>query len=137
MYAQAQSAITYGPVLHPERTVHFWHDLGCYQFVLNDLGSEQAQHFVRENLGPLLETTGSEDHGELLVTLKELLTGDSAQVIAKKLHIHPQTVAFRKKKIEKCLNVDLDSMETRLKLTIATRLLSFMEKNVRMAHLVV
>jgi len=78
----------------------------------------------------------TEDPGELLLTLGALLTGDSAQVVAKKLHIHPQTVAFRKKKIEKCLNVDLNCMETRLKLTIATRLLSFMEKNVRMAHLV-
>ena len=58
-------------------------------------------------------------------------------MIAQKLRVHPQTVAFRKKKIEKNLNVDLDSMETRLKLTIASRLLSFMEKDLRMVHLVV
>ena len=137
MYAQAKAAITYGPILHPERTVHFWQDLGCYQFVLNDIGSEQAQHFVRDNLGPLLDKNSGDDHGELLITLTELLTGDSAQVIAQKLRVHPQTVAFRKQKIEKNLNVDLDSMETRLKLTIASRLLSFMEKDLRMVHLVV
>ena len=35
------------------------------------------------------------------------------------------------------LAADLDAMEIRLKLTIAVRMLSFMEKNSRMAHLVV
>ena len=137
MYEQARAAISYGPILHPERQIHFWHDLGCYQFVLNDLGSERAQSFVQDTLGPLLRDNANGDSGELLQTLRELLTGEPAQVIAKKLHIHPQTVAFRKKKIEKNLCVDLDSMETRLKLTIAARMLSFMEKDARMAHLVV
>jgi len=136
MYTQAQAAITYGPILHPDQSIHCWHDLGCYQFILNDLESEQSRRFVKDALGPLMIENFTEDPGELLLTLGALLTGDSAQVVAKKLHIHPQTVAFRKKKIEKCLNVDLNCMETRLKLTIATRLLSFMEKNVRMAHLV-
>lgn len=136
MYMQARSALTYGPILHPDRLVHYWYDLGCYQFVLNDLGSDQARRFVRDTLGTLLNDTSGEEPGELLLTLRELLTGESAQVVAKKLHVHPQTVAFRKKKIEKNLNIDLNCMETRLKLTIATRLLSFMDKNVRMAHLV-
>ncbi len=137
MYAQAHAAITFGPILHPECSVHYWHDLGFYQFILQDLGSEQAQRFVRDSLGPLLSDHTEEDPGELLLTLKELLSGESAQVIAKKLQIHPQTVAFRKKKIEKSLGADLDSMEVRLRLTIATRMLSFFEKKVRMVHLVV
>ena len=137
MYAQAQAAITYGPLLHPDQQVHFWHELGCFQFILNDLGSDRAQRFVRDNLGPLMRDSVGGESGDLLQTLQELLTGESAQVIAKKLHIHPQTVAFRKKKIEKSLNADLDAMEVRLKLTIAVRMLSFMEKNSRMAHLVV
>ncbi len=137
MYAQAQAAITYGPLLHPDQQVHYWHELGCFQFVLNDLGSERAQRFVRDSLGPLMRDCAGGESSDLLQTLQELLSGESAQVIAKKLHIHPQTVAFRKKKIEKSLNADLDAMEVRLKLTIAIRMLSFTEKNSRMAHLVV
>ena len=137
MYAQAQAAIHYGPLLHPDQQVHFWHELGCFQFVLNDLGSERAQRYVRDCLGPLMRDCVGGESGDLLQTLQELLTGESAQIIAKKLHVHPQTVAFRKKKIEKALGADLDAMEVRLKLTIAVRMLSFMEKNSRMAHLVV
>ena len=134
MYTQAHSAITYGPILHPERAIHAWHDLGCYQFVLSDLGSNQTTQFVRDHLGPLL---AADDHQELLMTLMELLAGGSAQTIAQNLHVHPQTVAFRKKKIEKMLGVDLDLMDNRLVLTIATRLLSFMGKNANLIDLVV
>ncbi len=105
--------------------------------MLNDLGSERAQRFVRDSLGPLARDTIAGEPGELLRTLQELLSGESAQVIAHKLNIHPQTVAFRKKKIERALNVDLDAMEVRLRLTIAVRMLSFMEKNSKMANLVV
>ncbi len=137
MYAQAHATITYGPILHPDRPVHFWHDLGCFQFVLNDLGSDRAQRFVRDSLGSLARDTVAGEPGELLRTLQELLSGESAQVIAHKLNIHPQTVAFRKKKIERALNVDLDAMEVRLRLTIAVRMLSFMERNSKMANLVV
>lgn len=137
MYDQALAAGLYGPLLHPDREVHYWHDLGCYQFVLRDIGSEQSRRFVHDTLGKLLDGSANDDGGELLATLRELLTGDSAQVIARRLGVHPQTVAFRKKKIERCLDVDLDSMEARLRLTIATRLLSFIEKKTRMVHLVV
>jgi len=44
-------------------------------------------------------------------------------VIAKRLHVHKQTIVFRKKKIEDILHVDLDALTTRMNLSIAMKLM--------------
>jgi PAS domain S-box-containing protein len=128
VYEQARLSFLCSPVLYPEKSLHYWEELGCYQFIFNDCSSQQAQEFIAYHLGMLLHPERKGDQSELLVTLKEIITGASAQVIGKRLFVHPQTVVFRKKSLEKIMRVDLDSLKVRMDLSVALQLLSLLKK---------
>ena len=76
----------------------------------------------------LLHPDRKGDQRELIATLKEIISGASAQVIGKRLFVHPQTVVFRKKSLEKIMRVSLDSLKVRMDLSVALQLLSLLEK---------
>ena len=124
LFKQASAALHYGPVLESDKLVYHWRDLGCYQFIVKDLQTELVRQFVQEQLEPMLHAAGTAD---LLATMEALLSGDSFQVIADRLHVHKQTIVFRKKKIEDILHIDLDDPATRMNLSIAMKLLSVMD----------
>ena len=124
LFKQASAALQYGPVLESGKTVYHWHDLGCYQFIVKDLQTGMVRQFVQEQLGAMLHAAGTAD---LLATMEALLSGDSFQVIADRLHVHKQTIVFRKKKIEDVLHIDLDAPATRMNLAIAMKLLSVLD----------
>lgn len=124
LFEQARAALQYGPVLAPGQSVYHWHDLGCFQFIVKDMGSVQVRQFIHEQLGPLLGKNGAVNDEEGLTTLRAIISGDSLQVIANRLFVHKQTVVFRKKKLEDILGVDLDVLETRTNLNVAMKLLS-------------
>jgi PAS domain S-box-containing protein len=128
VYEQARLSFLCSPVLYPEKSLHYWEELGCYQFIFNDCSSQQAQEFIAYHLGMLLHPDRKGDQSELLATLKEVITGASAQVIGKRLFVHPQTVVFRKKNLEKIMGVDLDSLKVRMDLSVALQLLSLLKK---------
>jgi sugar diacid utilization regulator len=123
LFEQACAALQYGPGLAAGRSVYHWHDLGCFQFIVKNLQLGQVKQFVQEHLGPILNAGNAADG---LATLKALLSGDSFQVIANRLHVHKQTIVFRKKKLEDTLKVDLSVPATRTNLFIALKLLSIL-----------
>jgi PAS domain S-box-containing protein len=127
VYDQARLSLLCSPVLYPENLLHYWEELGCYQFIFNDCSSQQARQFINYHLGMLLNPEGKGEQSELLATLKEVITGASAQTIGKRLFVHPQTVVFRKRNLEKMLGVDLDSLKVRMDLSVALKLLSLLE----------
>ncbi len=137
LYEQAYSAFSYGSVIHADRCLHHWDELGFYQFIVKDLSTGMAQQFIQDQLSPLLQLnrTGAKD--ELLDTLREIVSGKSAQVIAERLHIHRQTLVFRKKSLEKILGLDLDSAEVVLNIAIALKMMSMSgrERNAQRAAL--
>lgn len=128
LYEQAYAALSFGPVLNTANRLHHWDDLGFYQFIVKDLHTGMAQQFVEDQLGPLLQMSRSGAREELLDTLREIVSGHSAQTITEQLHIHRQTLVFRKKGLEKILNVDLDSAEVVLNIAIALKMMSMTEK---------
>lgn len=128
VYEQARLSFHCSPVLYPEKVLHYWEELGCYQFIFNDCSSQQAQEFIDYHLGMLLDPERKGDKNELLATLKEVITGASAQTIGKRLFVHPQTVVFRKKNLQKIMGVDLDSLKVRMDLSVAIQLLSLLKK---------
>ncbi|SFL75813.1 PAS domain S-box protein [Pelosinus propionicus] len=127
VYDQARLSLLCSPVLYPENLLHYWEELGCYQFIFNDCSSQQARQFINYHLGALLNPEGKGDQSELLATLKEVITGASAQTIGKRLFVHPQTVVFRKRNLEKMMGVDLDSLQVRMDVSVALKLLSLLE----------
>lgn len=119
LFEQACAALQYGPALAAGRTVYHWHDLGCFQFIVKNIQSGQVRQFIQEHLGPVINGGNAAD---ALATLEALLSGDSFQVIADRLHVHKQTIVFRKKKLEDTLDVDLGEPSTRMNLAIAIKL---------------
>lgn len=126
LYEQAFAALQYGPALDTGRKVHHWHDLGCFQFLVGNLQSAQVKQFIQDHLGLVLNEKRTERRAEDLAMLEAIVSGETFQVIADRFHVHKQTVLFRKKKLEEILGVDLDVMETRMNLSIAIKLLSFL-----------
>ena len=122
MFAQAGAALAYGPVIAPGLAVYHWSDLGCYQFVVNNLQSPQVRQFIEDHLGPILSEKLAEKRAAEMATLEALLSGDTIPAIADRLRMHKQTIAFRKKKLEDKMEVDLDALSTRVNLAMALKI---------------
>jgi len=126
LYEQARAALAYGPTLAPGRAVYRWHDLGYFQLIVKDLQSVQVRQFIEDHLGPVLNEKRQQSRATDVATLEALISGDSLQVIANRLHLHKHTIMLRKKKLEKMLAVDLDVLETRVNLAMALRMRSLL-----------
>ena len=128
LYEQAYAALAFGSVINPASQLHHWDDLGFYQFIVKDLHTGMAQQFIEDQLGGLLQLNRTGTREEMLETLREIVSGHSAQLITEQLHIHRQTLVFRKKGLEKILGVDLDSSEVILNIAIALKMMSMAER---------
>lgn len=122
LYRQALHAAMAGQCQAAEElTVTHYRQAGIFQFIPEALRSEAAEEFIRHNIGKLIDYD-EEKGGNLLQTLEELLSSQSIREIADRLYLHPKTVIFRRKRIEKLLGVDIDTFEVRLTLSIALKL---------------
>ena len=125
LYQQARAAVVFGPATSPDRTLYYWHDLGCYQFVVREIGSAITRQFVEEQIGLLHQVKGEKNQEQLLSTLKEIVAGRSIQEMADKLHVHPKTIYYRRKTLEDILGVHLDSQQTLMNLSVALTIAGF------------
>lgn len=122
LYEQAAAALAFGPFQQPNESVHFWHELGWIRLLAKDIDSPAAQQYIADSLGPLLRMTSQEKRRVMMATLRELLAGRMYDEICERLQVHPQTVRYRKRVIEKLLNVDLGAKETVTNLAVAMKL---------------
>lgn len=127
VYTQAYEAVRVGPVFHPEKYVHYWRDLGVNRLLIEQAKSTAGKAFIQDYLGPLLEKSSSRNE-EWLATLQEILSGDSMNAMAARLHIHPKTLAFRKIRIKRLLQLEIDDPEERLNIAVALKLKQLREK---------
>ena len=119
-YKQARESAILGAFTHPGEFAHYWKKLGAIKLLL-DINDLQAKQFIEDQLGPLLGVEPSQQN-DLLNTLCELLTANSVALMAKRLHIHPKTIAYRRERLEKLLTVDFDDPSMRIDLFVALRL---------------
>ena len=126
VYTQAYEAVRVGPVFHPDKYIHYWCDLGVNRLLIEQAKSTAGMAFIQDYLGPLLGP--SLRNAEWLMTLKEILSGDTMIVIAARLHIHPKTLAFRKIRIKRLLQLEIDDPEERLNIAVALKLKQLREK---------
>ena len=89
--------------------------------LLLDINSFHAKEFINDYLGPLLHLP-SPKKTEMLQTLCELLTTNSVSIIARRLNVHRQTIAYRRECLEKLLNTDFEDPLARTDLLVALRL---------------
>lgn len=124
LYEQAHGALKFGEIFNSGQMVYHWSELGCFQFVIKDFRSSLARQFVQEHLGPIINDSHNGNIAEELTSLEAIISGDSLQVIADRLHVHRQTMVFRKRKIEEKLGEDLDKLVPRTDLAVALKLYS-------------
>jgi PAS domain S-box-containing protein len=127
VYTQAYEAAKVGPVFHSEKYIHYWRDLGVNRLLIEQAKSAAGMAFIQDYLGPLLEKPSSRNE-EWLITLQEILSGDSMNAMAARLHIHPKTLAFRKIRIKRLLQLEIDNPEERLNIAVALKLKQLREK---------
>ncbi len=58
LYQQTRAAVAFGPAIEPGRTLYYWHELGCYQFVAREIDSAITRQFVEEQIGLLYQIKG-------------------------------------------------------------------------------
>ena len=120
-FNHAKSAVTAGRVLAPNEVICHFEDCGVYQVMTSFAATEEADLFIEKNLGPLIaydQLNGT----DLVFTLEKILAGPSIKEVANQIFVHHKTIAFRKQRIEKILNVMLESADTRMLLGTALRL---------------
>ena len=98
-------------------------DLGVYRILDSGEGRPEVRRFVQEWLGELLDYDRTK-RAELVKTLAHYLDcGGNYDLTAKSLQIHRSTLRYRLARIRDITDRDLQDVDTRLNLHLATRVL--------------
>jgi len=101
--------------------VSHYRDLGILQLLAQAGDSENSKEFIRTNIGKIIDYD-REKRSEYLLTLERILESSTLKDAAQELFLHPNTLLFRKRRIEKLLSISLDDFETRVALIAAVKL---------------
>lgn len=129
MYNQARDAAYLGQSQSNETDICHYLDLGVFQILPFVNNREQAETFIRRSLGGLLEYDQRKG-SQLVDTLEKILRSGNLKLVAEQSFVHYKTIVFRKKRIEKILNVSLDDFETKLTLCTALKLKELLQLNI-------
>ena len=104
-----------------DRPLAFEH-LGVYRILLDGGGSRHRHDFVEDALGPLGRYDA--EHGTaLLPTLRAYVAADyNANETARRLYVHPNTLAYRLRTIRRLLGGDPARGDLRLTVELALKL---------------
>jgi sugar diacid utilization regulator len=120
-YAEAKRALRVRLGSSSPSGVTVFEDLGLYRLLTVGDDDVELKQFVREWLGPLLDydSTGRSD---LVTTLWQYLEcGGNYDAAARALLIHRSTLRYRLRRIRELSGQDLNSVDTRLNMHVATR----------------
>jgi sugar diacid utilization regulator len=96
-------------------------DLGVSRLLISAVDARELHRFANRTLGPLLQR--GDRRGELLATLEAYVdAGFNQREAARRSFVHFNTVAYRLRRIEEMLGVNLDDPRARLDLTLALRI---------------
>ncbi len=101
-----------------ERVIHF-NDIGYGKLL--DPHTPVWEAFLHETLEPLLPE--NEKNTMLLNSLEALLEYATIPEAAEALHVHPNTLSYRKRQIETLLKVELQNLHTKTNLLLAIKAL--------------
>jgi purine catabolism regulator len=124
---EATTALTYGRRSGTGRGVHHFSDLGTYQLLMSLAQGPELARFVEYELQALLDHD-AHARGKLLPTLRAyLLHSGRKSETARDLGIQRRTLYARVEKIEAILLRDLESQDTRTRLTLALQGLELLQ----------
>ncbi len=122
---QASYALKIGKQLGGSRTIYDYHDLGVYRLLQYSLSHREVDDLYETYLLPLIEYDAASG-ADLVSTLETFLeSGLNYRATAAKLFVHHNTVRYRIQRIEELCQVNLESSEDRLNLSIALKIMPF------------
>lgn len=127
LYEKANRAVVVAVSINDCWLTHY-DDIGLYEVAFKLLQDKNTWIMVENTVGRLAaydEARGS----DLLLTLECILEHGSLKTVAQELFIHHNTVIWRKRKIEKFLEMYLDKMETKMLLMIYVKIWN-LKKNI-------
>ncbi|MDH6124829.1 helix-turn-helix domain-containing protein [Kitasatospora sp. GP82] len=121
-YDEAARALTVRRRSHDPHGSTNFEELGLYRMMGTGDGEREADRFVHEWLGALLDYD-ARHHTDLVTTLSRYLeSGGSYDATSEILLIHRSTVRYRLQRIREITGHDLSDVEARLNLHVATRI---------------
>jgi len=123
-YRQAWSAVLAAECQgesNPLKGICHYKDIGILQFLARFGKEEAANEFVEETIGKLIEYDQRKEI-KLMSTLEAIVQSNSLQEAANKVCLHPKSVYYRKIRIEKILEKSIDSVDTKVAISIAIKL---------------
>jgi PAS domain S-box-containing protein len=107
----------------PEKIqVFYYRDLGLLKFLINYCEGKYVEEFIDETIGELVKYDQRRGT-DLLNTLEAIIQSFTIQAAAEQTFLHPKSVYYRKRRIEKILGYSLDSMDRRYAIALALNLL--------------
>jgi PucR family transcriptional regulator, purine catabolism regulatory protein len=124
---EAVEALGFGRKAGDRRTVHHFAELGTYQLLVRLAQDPELARFVEAELSPLLEHD-ARSRAKLMPTLRSYLehAGHKAQTV-RALRVQRRTLYARLARIERILGRDLDTQDTRTRLTLAIQALDLLQ----------
>ena len=129
LYDQALTALEWGPINNPGEKIYFWHELGWLRLLARDVNAPETLQFVADHLEPVLGISQPDKRELLLETLRDILSGESVESIARRLHVHPQTIRYRKRVLDDLFGEFITNGETATNLSIALKILSMQQSS--------
>jgi PAS domain S-box-containing protein len=102
--------------------VYYYRDLGLLKFLMNYCEEKYVEEFIDETIGKLIQHDRSRGT-DLLNTLEAIIQSFTIQAAADRTFLHPKSVYYRKRRIEKILGYSLDTMDRRYAIALALNLL--------------
>ncbi len=124
---EAVEALGFGRKAGDRRTVHHFAELGTYQLLVRLAQDPELARFVEAELSPLLEHD-ARSRAKLMPTLRSYLehAGHKAQTV-RALRVQRRTLYARLARIERIIGRDLDTQDTRTRLTLAIQALDLLQ----------
>ena len=125
-YEKAHRAVIVATSMNHSSAIH-GDDIGLYEVAFQLLQDKNTCQMVQNTIGRLAghdEARGS----NLLITLESILEYGNLKTVALKLFIHPNTVIWRKRRIEEFLDMPLDKMEAKLLLLLYIKIWNLKKK---------
>jgi PucR family transcriptional regulator, purine catabolism regulatory protein len=124
---EAVEALSFGRKAGDNRTIHHFAELGTYQLLVRLAQDPELARFVEAELSPLLEHD-ARSRAKLMPTLRSYLehAGHKAQAV-RALRVQRRTLYARLARIERILGRDLDTQDTRTRLTLAIQALDLLQ----------
>ncbi len=130
-YHEAKGAIRIGSCCELDSSVYEFNNLGFYRLLMSNELDKEMYRFYEDYLKPL-ESNDAQHNSNLVETLKCLIQSNyKHRVAATEMFVHPNTIRYRIKIIEKLCRINLDLPDNRLLMEIAVKILPLVEKDKR------